>query len=97
MNIMDILQRAQDAAGAADLGTVVDMLDSVLARHKNSWVYGKGGARYCQVCMEQADPACEPFILAMAQLTIVEVLDGTRFSGSWQGPIEDRNYRVRVV
>ena len=46
---------------------------------------------WCGECDKQGIP-CDTFILGSTLLGMVELVDGTRFSSDWKGPVEDRRY-----
>jgi hypothetical protein len=95
---------ARNALMSAETGAATSLLESLLRRHQQSWQKYAPRLReyddppdfepqprfWCSECTKSAP--CDVFILGSTLLGMVELLDGSRFSKGWRGPVEDRRY-----
>ena len=82
-----IADLARKTVMAAETGSATTLLEQLMGRHRRSWQHT---SEFCSLC--NAHAPCDVFVLAASQLTLIELIDGTRFSAEWRGPVEDRNY-----
>ena len=74
---------ARKMIALAETGAYAEWLKRLLLRHKEM-----DDQAWCPDCRRVAP--CDTAILATALLGVLELVDGTRFSANWRGPVEER-------